>query len=92
MTTPPANEMRCPTCDARFVDGHLIWATGNPGKLVDLAGLVCNKLCGDRVCINPCLGNETGETWEARAKMINIAIPPTKVSSFSSPSESYPKA
>lgn len=64
-------EIRCPTCDARFVDGQLIWATGKLGKLQDLAGLVCNNLCGDRPCANPLKGDETGDTWEARANSID---------------------
>ena len=56
----------CGKCGATWINGQLYWATGKPGKDVDLAGLVCNKLGDDR-CINPCRGQEGGDTWEARA-------------------------
>jgi hypothetical protein len=68
-------EHRCPTCDARFVNGELIWSTGKPGKLQDLAGLVCNKLSKGRPCSNPMIGDETGDTWESRAATIAAIFP-----------------
>jgi hypothetical protein len=73
-------EVRCPTCDALFRDGQLIWSTGKPGKPEDLAGLVCNPYSKGRQCINPCLGNETGDTWAQRASVIDKVFKPQVVS------------
>ena len=39
------------------------------GSERDLAGLVCNNL-GDETCINPKKGQEGGDTWEERFKLI----------------------
>lgn len=59
----------CPTCETRFIDGVHYWSgTGKRGNPLDLAGLVCNKICGDRPCINPSKGMEGGMTWEKRLK------------------------
>jgi hypothetical protein len=46
----------------------LYWSTGKPGKDLDLAGLVCNSLpdAKRQLCVNPCLGQEGGDTWEKR--------------------------
>lgn len=60
------NTRSCGKCGATWIDGQLFWATGKPGRDIDLAGLVCNKL-GDEQCINPCRGIEGGDTWAARA-------------------------
>jgi hypothetical protein len=59
----------CPTCSTQFIDGIHYWSgTGKQGNPKDLAGLVCNNLCGDRPCINPLKGTEGGMTWEKRLK------------------------
>lgn len=55
----------CKKCGACWIAGQLYWATGQKGKDVDLAGLVCNKL-GDENCINPSRGETTGDSWEKR--------------------------
>lgn len=55
----------CKKCGACWVAGQLYWATGAKAKEEDLAGLVCNSL-GNEDCINPKLGDESGDTWEAR--------------------------
>lgn len=59
----------CPKCGARWIDNQLYWSTGKPGKEEDLAGLVCNKV-NDSQCINPMKGDETGQTWEKRLKIL----------------------
>lgn len=57
----------CPTCAATFIDGVHYWSgTGKKGNPLDLAGLVCNRFCGERPCINPVKGQEGGDTWDAR--------------------------
>ncbi len=61
------NTKICPKCGAKWIENQLYWATGKPGKEEDLAGLVCNKV-RDPQCINPKLGDETGQTWEKRLK------------------------
>lgn len=62
----------CPTCETRFIDGVHYWSgTGKRGNPHDLAGLVCNKLSGDRPCLNPCKGSEIGDTWEKRRNEID---------------------
>ncbi|NBV28306.1 hypothetical protein EBS02_04700, partial [bacterium] len=61
------NTKICPKCGAKWIENQLYWATGKPGKEEDLAGLVCNKV-KDPECINPKLGDETGQTWEKRLK------------------------
>ena len=65
--------VKCPACDATWINGQLYWATGTQGRDIDLAGLVCNMLetvNPDKAqkCINQCKGNEGGDTWENRLK------------------------
>jgi len=56
----------CPKCGALWLNGQHYWSgTGVKGNDLDLAGLVCNKLGDDR-CINPCRGQEGGDTWAKR--------------------------
>jgi hypothetical protein len=58
----------CPTCGAQWIDGVLYWTgTKKKGNELDLAGLVCNPLSKGRECINPCKGQEGGDTFEKRA-------------------------
>ena len=64
------NTKICPKCGAKWMGDQLYWATGKPGKEEDLAGLVCNKV-KDSQCINPKLGDETGQTWEKRLKQMD---------------------
>ena len=59
----------CPKCGATWINGQHRWATGIEGRERDLAGLVCNNL-GDSTCINPKKGQEGGDTWEERFKLI----------------------
>ena len=59
----------CPKCGATWINGQHRWATGMEGNERDLAGLVCNNL-GDETCINPKKGQEGGDTWEERFKLI----------------------
>ena len=59
------NCKQCGKCGAKWIDGQLYWATGQPGKEEDLAGLVCNAL-GDEQCINPKRGSTTGDSWQKR--------------------------
>ena len=67
--------VKCPVCDATWMNGQLYWATGKPGRDIDLSGLVCNMVAsidsekGSR-CINKCKGNEGGDTWDDRFKFI----------------------
>ena len=66
----------CPRCGARWLNGQLYWATGKPGKELDLAGLVCTPV-NDPACINPCKGQEGGQTWamrQAHAGMMNVVV------------------
>ncbi|QNJ25935.1 hypothetical protein SynSYN20_01608 [Synechococcus sp. SYN20] len=60
----------CGKCGAKWIDGQLYWSTGAKAKEEDLAGLVCNTL-GDKQCINPMRGNDTGTTWAKRMDAIN---------------------
>jgi hypothetical protein len=56
----------CPKCGAVWINGQHYWSgTGNKGNEMDLAGLVCNQL-GDDNCINPCRGQDGGDTWAKR--------------------------
>jgi hypothetical protein len=56
----------CPKCGALWLNGQHYWSgTGVKGNDLDLAGLVCNKL-GDDTCINPCRGQDGGDTWAKR--------------------------
>jgi hypothetical protein len=66
----------CPKCGARWLGGQLHWATGKPGKELDLAGLVCNTV-NDPTCINPHKGIDGGETWamrQAQCSLMGVAI------------------
>lgn len=65
----------CPVCQAKWIDGQLFWATGKPGRDIDLSGLVCNMVASidsakGAKCINKCKGNEGGDTWADRFKFI----------------------
>jgi len=67
--------VKCPACEATWINGQLFWATGKPGRDIDLAGLVCNMLETvnpekAQTCINQCKGNEGGETWKARMEKV----------------------
>ena len=56
----------CPKCGAVWINGQHYWSgTGKKGNELDLAGLVCNKL-GNHQCINPCKGQDGGDTWAKR--------------------------
>ena len=56
----------CPKCGATWLNGEHYWSgTGKKGNELDLAGLVCNRL-GDNNCINPCRGQDGGDTWAKR--------------------------
>lgn len=57
---------QCQRCGARWIDGQLYWATGRPGKDLDLAGLVCNVV-NDDGCPNPLKGTPGGDSWAKRA-------------------------
>ncbi len=60
----------CPKCGAHWMEDQLYWSTGQSGKEIDLAGLVCNDY-GDSQCINPCKGEEGGQTWAKRLAEID---------------------
>jgi len=66
----------CPVCGAHWVDGQLYWATGKPGKELDLNALVCRKLPPDKAknCANPCQGKDGGVGWEERIAMTEAAL------------------
>ena len=55
----------CPNCQAKWIGGQFFWSTGKIGCPHDLAGLVCNEADFD-VCINPCKGSTSGQTWNLR--------------------------
>lgn len=69
-----SNIQICPTCEAKVINDQHFWSTGKPGNFLDLAGLVCNSLCGDRPCINPCRGMSGGQTWEGRRANLDVAL------------------
>ena len=60
----------CKKCGAVWINGQHHWATGAKGNELDLAGLVCNKH-GNEDCINPCAGQEGGQTWASRMGMFD---------------------
>jgi hypothetical protein len=66
----------CSICGAKWIDGQLYWATGRPGKDIDLNALVCRKLPAEKAegCVNPCQGQEGGVGWEERLKMTDQAL------------------
>ncbi len=64
-----SSRKECPKCGATWINGQHRWATGIEGSERDLAGLVCNNL-GYETCINPKKGQEGGDTWEERFKLI----------------------
>ena len=69
----------CPKCGAQFLNGELFWRTGKPGKLEDLAGLVCDEY-GDEQCINELKGTKHGgDTWEKRAAFLEGFTEATKI-------------
>ena len=59
----------CPKCGAIWLNNRHVWATGNKGDELDLAGLVCNRADSPQ-CINPKKGLEGGDTWEDRMAAI----------------------
>ena len=64
----------CNTCGAHWVNDQLYWQTGKPGKDLDLAGLVCNRLAPEKPCINPARGMQGGITWEQRQAIADRII------------------
>jgi len=63
--------VKCPACDATWINGQLFWKTGQQGRDIDLAGLVCNMLekvdpKKSELCINACKGKEGGDSWVGR--------------------------
>jgi hypothetical protein len=63
------SRVECPHCKACWIDGKHYWSTGatSDRSEIDLAGLVCNTQHGDpSQCINPQLGNESGDSWSQR--------------------------
>lgn len=64
----------CPKCGAKIIEGQLYWATGQKGKMEDLAGLVCDNFSDDQ-CINEFKGTDHGgQTWEKRRQFIDQAM------------------
>jgi len=68
------SRIECPKCSAIWLNGKHVWHTGaqSPNSEMDLAGLVCNKY-GDHTCVNPCKGQEGGDTWADRLAFISAA-------------------
>ncbi len=67
------NRVECPHCEAVWINGQHYWRTGAVGNEADLAGLICNTTHGcQEKCINPQIGNETGDTWAERMKYITV--------------------
>ena len=66
----------CPVCGGHWVEGQLYWGTGKPGRDLDLAALVCNRLPAEKVegCVNPCKGQEGGVGWAERMKIIDQGL------------------
>ena len=63
----------CPKCGAIWLNNRHIWATGNKGDELDLAGLVCNRT-NSPDCINPKKGLEGGDTFEKRMATIEAKL------------------
>jgi len=67
----------CPVCGATWISDQLYWSgTGKPGKDLDLAALVCNRLTAEKVegCVNPAKGKEGGVGWEERMSMVEAVL------------------
>ena len=64
---------QCPKCGAVWLNNRHVWATGNKGDELDLAGLVCNR-ANSPDCINPKKGLEGGDTFEKRLNFIEAKI------------------
>ena len=67
------SRVQCPHCEAVWINGQHYWSTGCTSNTSeqDLAGLVCNTPHGNpELCINPKKGEEGGDTWEDRMKLI----------------------
>lgn len=66
----------CEVCGAKWINNQLYWATGKPGKDIDLNALVCRYLTGEKAekCANTLKGAEGGVGWEDRLKMIEQGL------------------
>ena len=64
---------QCPKCGAIWLNNRHVWATGNKGDELDLAGLVCNRV-NSFDCINPKKGLEGGDTFEKRMATIEAKL------------------
>lgn len=69
--------MKCGKCGATFYpneDGtmHFRWSTGAPGKLSDLASLVCQPYGNDE-CLNPSryTVDPNADSWQKRREFID---------------------
>ena len=60
----------CKKCGATWIEDQLYWSTGKEGDPHDLAGLVCNEF-SDSMCVNPCKGSTSGQTWEHRKQLLD---------------------
>lgn len=60
---------KCMECGATWIDGQLYWQSGKVGCPHDLAGLLCNEI-DTPDCINPCIGSDSGQTWEKRREFL----------------------
>jgi len=67
---------QCEICGAKWINSQLYWSTGKPGKDLDLAALVCNRLPPEKAerCVNLCKGQGCGEGWEERMKKVNDGL------------------
>ena len=64
---------QCPKCGAIWLNNRHVWATGNKGDELDLAGLVCNR-ANSPDCINPKKGLEGGDTFEKRMAFLDFKL------------------
>ena len=64
---------QCPKCGAIWLNNRHVWATGNKGDELDLAGLVCNRVDSPD-CINPKKGLEGGDTFEKRMAILDAKL------------------